>query len=123
MDWKRCAAVLLVASVLQGCDKDVPQTIELTVAQQFADPGVTGLFSSLDCSGERIPSVHANARIVFATTSIRGGIGVVTQELSVCVHDEESWRAVWSSRHGGGARLIRIDCTALPEPCSEDFEY
>jgi len=110
-------AVLL----LTGCDRQVLQTVIAQVNLPNHDPNSVWLVHSDQCSADRIrPERYRNGLWIFSLTSTQGGVGVVTQELSLCYQDSDaSPTRAWHSVHGGGAPLIVLSCdTNVPKSCA-----
>jgi hypothetical protein len=51
---------------------------------------------------------------------MRGGVGAVTQELTLCVKESATQTAkIWHSVHGGGAPLLVVSCVlGEKNPCA-----
>ena len=110
-------AVLL----LTGCDRQVSQTVVVQVNLANHRPDSLWIVQSDQCSADRIrPERYRNGLWIFNLASTQGGVGVVTQELSLCYQDANaSPTRAWHSLHGGGAPLIVLSCdTSALEPCA-----
>jgi len=120
MRWLRVvfACALLLVS---GCDRQIPQTV--VVRRDVPSPSSDSLWlvESDQCTSERIrPERYRNGLWIFSLSSTRGGVGVVTQELSLCYQGAAaSPIKAWHSLHGGGAPLIVLACDGTaPESCA-----
>ena len=114
---------------LVGCDAQVPQEIvgTLAVGDQPAANQDLWLYPAETCEGAAIQArTDASGTFRFSTESTRGGIGVVTQSLSLCIGDGAVREKLWSSTHGGGAGRITLTCYLAPadrKGCSDAFRY
>lgn len=105
-------AVLFVLPLLSACDRQVPQTVVVRANVPNASLDSLWLVEADQCASEPItPGWYRNGLWIFSLTSTRGGVGAVTQELSLCYRSGDS-RPVkaWHSLHGGGAPLIVLSC-------------
>lgn len=110
-----------VVLLLTGCDKQVLQTVVVQVNLAAHGPDAPWLVQSDQCSADRIrPERYRNGLWIFSLASTQGGVGVVTQELSLCYQAANgSPTRAWHSLHGGGAPLIVLSCdTSAPESCA-----
>lgn len=108
--------------LLGGCDRQVLQTVivQINLANHGADS--LWLVESDQCSASRIkPERYRNGLWIFSLESTQGGVGVMTQELSLCYQeaDASSPTRAWHILHGGGAPFILLSCdTGAPESCA-----
>lgn len=123
MVWLR-SILIVVLIVVAGCDRRIQQVVLVDVSDWHEGPKAFRLHSIVDCSGEFLQAIRlSRTKFEFRTDSTKGGIGVVTQELSLCYEVEGRWNQVWWSRHGGGARQIKIWCEGPESTCTEEFFY
>lgn len=116
--------LLFLLLSLVGCDREIPQQVIVRLPAEVAHSAEVVLFDSLECSGEAVAlSANDPGVLRFKTESTRGGVGVVTQELSLCIRANGDWTRLWSSRHGGGATLIEVSCSSLTADCEDAFSY
>lgn len=114
-----------VVGCLAGCNTEIPQEVSVKFVEEPEASEIVALFESLECSGNYLPArVVSNGEYVFITKSVRGGIGVVTQELALCVQRGSQWNLIWSGLHGGGAKRIEILCESFSVGnCQDEIEY
>ena len=107
----------LAAMTLPACDSEVAQVLTVTFEPSFGQPpAAVVLVEGESCAGTPIrATVSSEGKFSFQLSSIRGGVGVVTQELSLCAPG--AMEPIWQSRHGGGALAIALICR---RPASED---
>ncbi len=108
----RIAIAFAAFFMMQACDKQVPQTV-LVHAENPAPPSsALRLVESGECKDAgTAPGWSSNGLWIFNTSSIRGGVGAVTQELSICIGDVPATsNRAWHSIHGGGAPLLVLSC-------------
>lgn len=120
MRWSVIAAVLLV-SLLTACDRQVPQTVVVRASLDGPGPNSIWLVESDQCTSDRIrPELYRNGLWIFRLSSTRGGVGSVTQELTLCYQGADaSPTKAWHSLHGGGAPLIVLSCgESAPDACA-----
>lgn len=111
----------LVGALLSGCDREVHQTVVVQANIAKADIHSLWLSETNDCTSRQIePGWHRDGLWIFRLSSVRGGVGVVTQELTLCYQPEgASPMMVWHSLHGGGAPLIVVSCSGTtPDSCA-----
>jgi hypothetical protein len=104
--------ILLVGILAQGCDRQIPQTVVVHADNSPPVPLTLRLVESNQCEDEGTSAGwSSNGLWIFRTTSIRGGVGAVTQELSICVGDSPATsNSVWHTIHGGGSPLLVLAC-------------
>ena len=120
MRWLMTVTAIAVL-LLTGCDRQVLQTVVVQLDLANYGPDSLWLVQSDQCSAERIrPERYRNGLWIFSLASTQGGVGVVTQELSLCYQDAgAATTRAWHSLHGGGAPLIVLSCdTSAPESCA-----
>ncbi len=105
---------LALLAALSGCDQRVDQT--LIARANIPSPGAASLWlsESNDCGTKPISAGwYRDGLWIFRLSSTRGGVGAVTQELTLCAKDAAGQATkVWHSLHGGGAPLLVISCVA-----------
>jgi hypothetical protein len=120
------AAALLL---LSACDTQVLQEVVGTVSTG-SEPAASlelRLYSAETCDGPVLATTtdeHGDFRL--QTESTRGGVGVVTQSLTLCVNEGSKLKVLWSSTHGGGASRISLTCDTTAsegKACSDVFRY
>ena len=118
MRWLTPACAMLILLVLTACDTQIPQTVVVRASPIDAGLNSVWLVESDKCESTRIRAGwYRNGLWIFRLSSTRGGIGVVTQELTLCQQEAEtSYVKIWHSVHGGGAPLILLSCES--ESCS-----
>ena len=106
--------LLVCAVMLSACDKQVPQTVVVRADLANATLDSLWLIPADRCTGEPIKAgQYQNGLWIFSLSSTRGGVGVVTQELTLCRLDDSGKPvAAWHGLHGGGAPLIVLSCYA-----------
>lgn len=104
--------LLMCAVMLSACDSQVPQTVVVRADFTNATLDSLWLIPADRCAGEPIKAGwYQNGLWIFNLSSTRGGVGVVTQELSLCYRDDSGKPvATWHGLHGGGAPLIVLSC-------------
>ena len=117
------ASVGVVALATSGCDQVVPQQVVVNVSAWKEAPQVLRLHEGTECKGPYKEQMRStDLMFTFDTDSIRGGLGVVTQELGLCYKVLSTWVPLWASRHGGGAIRVVVRCenAAL---CTDELLY
>ena len=104
--------IFLILSILQGCDRQIEQTVVVRANLESASLNSLWLVETDDCGSAPIRADwYRDGLWIFRASSTRGGVGVVTQELALCINDGHSSNTrVWHSIHGGGAPLIVLSC-------------
>lgn len=113
-------AAALALPLLAACDRQIPQTVIARANVESAGLDSVWLVESDQCAGERIgPGWYRDGLWIFRLSTTRGGLGVVTQELALCVDGATAPPTkVWHSVHGGGAPLLVLSCViGEPDPC------
>lgn len=115
--------------LLAACDSQVPQDVVGTLSNG-SEPAArveVHLHLAETCDG---PAEHTttdeSGGFSFKTESTSGGIGVVTQSLTLCINDPSGQKMLWSSTHGGGASRITLKCNLTGrerKACSDVFRY
>jgi len=104
--------ILVTCAALSGCDKAIQQTI--VARANLTSPTATSMWlsESENCNTERILAhEYRDGLWIFALSSTRGGVGVVTQELALCtIGTDDTSKKIWHSIHGGGVPLLVISC-------------
>ncbi len=105
-------AVVFGAALLSACHKQIPQTVIVRANAFTLDMNSLWLVESPQCTGKRImPRLYRNGLWIFKLSSTRGGIGTVTQELTLCYQGTDSSPIkMWHSLQGGGSSLIVLSC-------------
>lgn len=103
---------LIASTILAGCDQQIPQTIVAKVDLVSPTAASVWLSPSDNCDSDRIfAQSYQDGLWIFRTASIRGGIGVTTQEIALCSKtDDGVSKKNWHSIHGGGSSLIIVSC-------------
>jgi hypothetical protein len=109
-----CATAFAVAG---GCDSVQDQTIEVALNHGYAPAGAikVRLHELQNCQGsfqETTATSSGHAR--FTRTTEIGGVGVITDELSVCLQSHGTWTPLLSSVHGPAPALIEVTCELSP---------
>ena len=120
-------AALAAALVCGACDRTQQQTVELTLVSgsQPVPAMEVRLYAAQECAGpsqDAVTSADGQAR--FVRTVEIGGIGVITDEVSVCIHSGSTWEQLYGSLHGPAPTLIELKCdltTSIPR-CTESFD-
>ena len=121
--------ILISALVLAACDRQIPQLVAGRFEPSFGQPpAVVALFEGEACTGPSIRShVSPAGEFSFRLSSTRGGVGVVTQQLSLCgITAAGQVQPIWSSLHGGGATAIKLSCRRPAGDegfCGSSFTY
>jgi hypothetical protein len=109
------ARALLGTTILAiaGCDSVQDQTIVVALTRGAAPAASlkVRLHALQNCQGsfeEATAASDGHAR--FVRTVEIGGVGVITDELSVCVELGRSWVPLLSSLHGPAPALIEVNC-------------
>jgi len=106
------SAVMLVAAALSGCDKRQEQTVSVTITRS-GSPVVNGdvrLYTAQSCKGSFLAYTLREGKSSFLRKVEMGGVGVITDELSVCLGVGEAWMPLFSSLHGPAPGRIDIAC-------------
>lgn len=113
------AVAALALPLLAACDRQISQTVIVRANLENAGLDSLWLAEADQCSGERIkPGWYRDGLWIFRLLSTRGGVGVVTQELALCVNGAAQPTKAWHSVHGGGAPLLVLSCViGEPQPC------
>lgn len=104
-------AVLMVP--LAGCDKSLTQVLVVEVGRVEANSGTFWITEDLDCKSDRSAPVSGeNGILVFLRATHRGGVSVITEELSICVTNSSSGEVsrVSSWVQGGGESSVIVSC-------------
>lgn len=124
--WPLTVPVLLCFA---ACDMQVPQEVvgTLIIGDAPATNVEVHLYAAEACEGAAMrASTNTGGEFRFTTESTRGGIGVVTQSLTLCVSNGAGEEKLWSSTHGGGAGRITLTCHLSPaekKGCNDAFRY
>jgi hypothetical protein len=107
--------ILLLCAVLTqfaGCDQNIEQTLVARVNLLNADQDSLWLVESDICTDKRIQAGwYRDGLWIFRLSSTRGGLSVVTQELTLCKKNNvANPDKIWHSLHGGGEPLIVLSC-------------
>ena len=121
----------IVACVVSGCDKQIPQTVVGTIntAAGPASNIAVRLYPSFrTCEGQFLEGrTDASGRFSFFTESTRGGLSVVVQHLALCTEVAGKWQPLWSIVTGGGATRVVLNCQPQKndegENCESEFTY
>ena len=105
--------VTLAGLGLSGCDKLREQLVVVGATRDGS--AVAGLevrlFQKQQCQGTYAQrALGADGVATFSRTVEIGGLGVITDELSVCVSDQGAWKPLFSSFHGPAPARIDITC-------------
>jgi len=125
MDFRYLRILVVVVSIFfaTGCDTLITQKVLVNVGDWVGPPESIRFHANIGCAGNYIEVMRSSDKTyAFTTDSIRGGVGVVTQELTLCFLSDGEWRPFWSSRHGGGAKEILIKCDSETS-CTDEFIY
>lgn len=113
-------SVMLVITLV-SCDKQVRQTVVVRANVADASANSLWLTEADNCSAQRLSAGwYRDGVWIFNLSSTHGGVGVVTQELALCLHGANANAEVpaWHSVHGGGAPLIVLSCVmSESSPC------
>lgn len=115
-----CHIAVLALGLLAGCDRQILQTV--VVRADVENAGLDSLWLAEDdqCVAKLSkPGWYRDGLWIFNISTTRGGVGAVTQELSLCLNDTPAQATkVWHSVHGGGAPLLVLSCViGDAEPC------
>lgn len=104
-----CIAIVL--ALLSGCDQRVDQVVIVGVEGATSLEHVR-LGSSAACErAGQLRGTIGSGLIVFETSSIRGGLSAVTQDLAICsVREDAPGRPLWVGLTGGGADVLVLSC-------------
>ena len=113
--------VSALLAALSGCDQRVGQT--LIARANIPSSGAESLWlsESNDCAAKPISAGwYRDGLWIYRLSSKRGGMGAVTQELTLCAKDAAGQvTKVWHSLHGGGAPLLVVSCVlGEKNPCA-----
>lgn len=115
--------IFIVTLAMSSCDQTVPQQVIVNVASWEGAPKLLRLYGRVKCNGPYKEQARStDLTFTFDTESTRGGVGVVTQDLALCYQAGSIWLPLWSSRHGGGAIRIVVECNATAL-CTDEFFY
>jgi hypothetical protein len=123
-------AMLLLGTAMfaiLGCDTVQDQTVAVALSRG-ALPAVAAkvrLYPLQNCLGSfQELTTSSDGRVQFVRTAEIGGVGVITDELSVCIESGVSWTPLLSSLHGPAPALIELSCDlGAPIPrCSVAFD-
>jgi hypothetical protein len=125
------APLLLLAVPLTigiaGCDKQQQQTVSIWLsreAQPFSGADLR-LHAQRDCQGPfQSAQTSAEGEAHFLRSVEIGGIGVVTDELSICVNLAGNWIPIFSSLHGPAPEVLALKCEvdAFSGRCASSFD-
>jgi hypothetical protein len=121
------AAVALACLALTGCDKRKEQQVAVAVTRggNPASGVEVRLYPQQQCQGTYEQGVlAADGTIAFSRTVEIGGVGVITDELSVCLAVDGTWKPLFSSLHGPAPGRIDITCdlSKVERQCSTKFD-
>jgi hypothetical protein len=110
-----------------GCDKQQQQTVSITLTRDTHPlAGVdVRLYAEQDCKGTFQSGKTSDEGQVRFTRNVEiGGVGVITDELSVCINSSGEWRPLFSSLHGPAPALLELKCTmdTPPGSCASSFD-
>jgi hypothetical protein len=116
--------LFLLVLLTVACDRRVEQTLVLRADIDNATQNSVWLTESNNCSASHIaPGWYRNGLWIFRLSSIRGGIGAVTQELTLCANNTSgATNTIWHSIHGGGAPLIVLSCIASEKSSCQMYQ-
>jgi hypothetical protein len=103
---------VLVALGISGCDKRQEQTVSVAITRN-GSPVANGdvrLYAAERCKGSFQAKTLREGKVSFSRTVEIGGVGVVTDALSVCLGAGEAWVPLFSSLHGPAPERIEIAC-------------
>ena len=112
MNVRVLSAVVLVTLGLSSCDKRQEQTISVAITRSGAPlaGGDVRLYAARNCQGSYQASTLREGKASFSRAVEIGGVGVITDELSVCLGTGGAWMPLFSSLHGPAPGLIDIAC-------------
>jgi hypothetical protein len=118
---------LSAALICGGCDKTHSQTVELALVKDSnpVPAMAVRLFTAQGCAGTyQDATTSADGRARFLRTVEIGGIGVITDELSVCIPSGSTWQQLYGSLHGPAPKLIELRCdlSNSESKCTETFD-
>jgi len=88
-----CLLLAAASLVNTGCDREVAQIVTVDVAEWTPAPQAVRLYAAPECTGEFLIATNpSRGKFMFRTSSTKGGVGVVTQELSLCHELEGHWK-------------------------------
>jgi hypothetical protein len=126
MKFPALLTVALIALGLSGCDKRQEQTVSVAVMRSGAQVAVgdVRLYAAQSCQGSFQEQTLREGKVAFSRTVEIGGVGVITDELSVCLGTGETWAPLFSSLHGPAPERIDIACDLdKSEPqCTASFD-
>ena len=119
--------VLLASLALSACDKRFEKQVVAVATRGAAPASVVEvrLYRLQQCQGEYESSTLAtDGAATFKRTVELGRLGVITDELSVCVEVAGSWKPLFSSLHGPAPMRIDIACDfgKVDPQCSTQFD-
>jgi hypothetical protein len=106
------SSVVLLALGISGCDKRQEQTVSVAITRN-GSPVVNGdvrLYAAESCKGPFQTNALREGKVSFSRTVEIGGVGVITDALSVCLGAGEAWVPLFSSLHGPAPERIEIAC-------------
>lgn len=125
MNFVVLSTVALVALGLSGCDKRQAQTVSVALTRggiPVAGDDVR-LYAGQSCQGPFQENTLREGKAAFSRTVEIGGVGVITDELSVCLGVGGAWTPLFSSLHGPAPDRIEITCDLdkAERPCVTRF--
>jgi hypothetical protein len=115
----RSIFIAIALFLLGGCDKQVPQTVVVRANVSGSQLKSIWLSESKSCEGNRVDAGwYREGLWIFRRSTTRGGLSVVTEEISVCglITGQATPAPIWYSLHGGGAPLIVVSCEMNEKP-------
>jgi hypothetical protein len=121
------SAVALAGLALTGCDKRQEQTVSVAITRGGSPvAGVdVRLYATQNCQGSYEGStLNEDGKTAFSRTVEIGGVGVTTDELSICIGAGNDWTPLFSSLHGPAPGRIDIACDLAKEKgkCTTQFD-
>ena len=120
-------ATLTATVMAAGCDTTQQQSVVLTLSDGPApiQAMAVRLYATQECAGSfQSSTTSTDGQVRFARTVEIGGVGVITDEISLCIPSGSTWRQVYGTLHGPAPRLMELKCDlSKPDPtCSETFD-
>jgi hypothetical protein len=112
---------------IAGCDKQRQQTVSIALSREakpYSGADVR-LHAQQNCQGPfQSAQTSQEGQVHFTRLVEVGGIGVITDELSVCVNPSGSWISIFSSLHGPAPEVLMLKCEveASSGSCAASFD-